>query len=40
MHTFRLLLSALAIGTLLAVPQALLAQSSGIESLTSQDDID
>ncbi|MBS9402847.1 DUF302 domain-containing protein [Halomonas sp. TRM85114] len=40
MHTFRLLLSALAIGTLLAVPQALLAQSSGIESLTSQHDID
>lgn len=40
MHKFRRFLSSLAIGTLLAVPQALLAQSSGIESLTSQHGID
>ena len=40
MHKRRLLFSVLAIGSLLAVPQALLAQSLGIESLTSQHDID
>lgn len=40
MQKFRLLLSSLAIGMLLAVPQALLAQPSGIESRTSHHDVD